>query len=329
MSLAAALGVGSPDEIDTSRPIQIGPLLLGIEAAAEAQQLLADPNLTPEIIWWPKAVAEASYWSINHQTAGSAELFSLPVAEAEPRVLPTAIEIAIVRAAASLPVENHNDLFNGGIEIALGPTQAWSTFRDLVSTIKRPLVGTSLLYMGSNQATIREDAGRWLSRTCLQCLANSFKTSPIKFRFLELYRMIEARFLADVKEKLLADFDAEPGGALRDASEALKSELAQIKGLAENQQAAFEACWATLKALDNNNRFATALFRRMKKREEDRGAKWQTGAALIYSIRCAVVHAGEKDMIFENYADGDHVIDSLMPDLERAALLLVGIELVL
>ena len=76
----------------------------------------------------------------------------------------------------------------------------------------------------------------------------------------------------------------------------------------------------------NSNRFVAALFRRLEKRKEQSGPRWKTGAALIYQIRCAVVHAGEKELIFETFADGDAALHDLIPHVERAALLLIGIE---
>ena len=79
--------------------------------------------------------------------------------------------------------------------------------------------------------------------------------------------------------------------------------------------------------MKNTNRFATALFRKIARKGEASGSKWQTGAALVYQVRCAIVHAGQKDIIFENFPDGDEVISALLPEVERAALLLVGIEL--
>lgn len=103
----------------------------------------------------------------------------------------------------------------------------------------------------------------------------------------------------------------------------------QIISLAETQKDAFEACWTALDSLTQvHNRFSIALFDRLKKRGSHRGEKWKTGAALVYQIRCAIVHAGGKDMIFDSYPDGENAIEAVLPHVEYAALLLVGIKLV-
>lgn len=324
MRLVEALGLATIDELDPTRPLKLGRFELGIEASAEASRILLGEQLPPEIRWRPRQFAQPMYWSISHQVDGDAELFGFPSGHLE--ALPTALEIALVRAIAGSPLEDHAALLQGDAEIALGPQPAWDKFREVIGFVDRPLAGESVLFGTATQATITADATTRLNSTCLSCLANSFRTSPLKFRFLELYRMIEARFLADVKAKIIANFDAEPGGALHDAVESLKTEMNQIKGLAESQQDAFEACWTAVDQLKNSNRFAAALFRKLKTKGEAAGAKWQTGAALVYQVRCAVVHAGQKDIIFENFPDGDQVIDALLPEVERAALLLVGIE---
>ena len=188
------------------------------------------------------------------------------------------------------------------------------------------MVGETTEFDEATSAVIAPGDGRGI-RVALDCLLNSYATSPLKFRFLELYRVMEALFIADVKSRLLGSFDAEPVVALNDALEALQSELRQITALAEPHQDLFEECWTLLDGLKNTNQFATALFRRLNKKKRNSEGKWQTGAALIYQIRCAVVHAGEKDMIFENFPDGDAAIRAILAPVERTALRMLGITL--
>lgn len=323
MLLAEALGVASAEGVDPTRPIKLGNFELGPDAAAEAHRLLSGEEQPPELRWHARAVELPLYWSVVHQTDGAGELFAFP--PQHEGALPTAIEIALVRAVSAASPEDRVSILAGGAVVELGSISVLGKFSELIKLTQRPLAGDSLLFNSATQATISADTVSLLTSTCLSCLGNSFRTSPLKFRFLELYRMIEARFIADVRAKLMATFDAQPADALHDAVEALKSEMNQIKGLAQNQKDAFEACWSALDTLKNQNRFAAALFRKVRDRGAQ-GQKWETGAALVYQVRCAVVHAGQKDLIFEGFSDGDEVIEALLPAVERAALLLVGID---
>lgn len=325
MYLLDALGASSIDEVDTTRPLILGPLELGIEAAAEAGRILAGGEFPSEVNVEPREFAGPIYWAIAHRTAGSAEVFGFP--SGMERGLPTALEIALVRTIAAATPDRHASILAGGAEISLGPAPACVDFRRIIGVVDRPMAGESILFNGKNQAIISDKISYLLSEISLKCLENSFFTSPIKFRFLELYRMMEVRFLAEIREKLMSGFETEPGVALQEAVSSLKTEMRQIIGLAETQKDAFEACWTTLCQLKNENRFVAALFRRVEKKNNFPGGKWATGAALVYQIRCAIVHAGEKDIIFENFPDGEKAVEAVLPDVERAALLLFGVEL--
>lgn len=324
MYLAGALGVEDAAGVDSSRPLLLGPFELGAEAAAEAVRILSGGEFPREVTSVERRFVQPVYWSIAHKAGGVAEVFGFPTGKEEG--LPTAIEIALVKAVAASPPEKHAELLAGGVEIALGSATACAELLKVLPA-GPPLVGQSLLFDGATQAVIEANASSLLTKVVLNCLANSFLATPLKFRFLEIYRMMEARFLADIKLKLIANFDVEPGASLGEAVDALKSEMNQIINLAESQQVAFESCWSALDAMRNTNRFAAALFRRLDRKGVNGGGRWRTGAALVYQVRCAIVHAGEKDIIFENFPDGDDVIEEVLPYVERAALLLVGIDL--
>lgn len=324
MHLARALGVSSADEIDANRSLRLGPFELSPDAAIEAIRILTAGEARHEVKWQHREFMQPIYWSIEHYTKGQVELFGIPkIINSQ---LPTAIEIALVKTIAAIEPEYHASIFSGGVEIAIGPFSACEQFREIIG-VKNPLVGQSLLFGGANQAVIHDDIDALLTNLAQKCFANSFNTSPLKFRFLEIYRVIEARFISDVKAKLIKKFDEEPGNALREAQESLKAEINQIIGLAETQKDAFESCWLSLHQIKNNNRFSAALFRRLETRKLQRKTQWESGAALIYQIRCAIVHSGDKDLIFESFPDGDFAIESVMKYVERAALLLVGITL--
>ena len=325
MYLSQALGEKALSELDESRPLRRGPFELGTEATAEAVRILAGEEFPRDVSWTPRNLSRPMYWLVAHKLQGEAEIFGFPLGVN--CGLPTAIEIALVRTIAASSPETHADIFGGGAEIALGPATACDDFRRVVEVVEQPLVGTSLLFNGASQVIIDADISTRLNKITLRCLFNSFRTSPLKFRFLELYRIMEACFLADIKARLISKFDTEPGAALNDAIDSLKSEMTQIVCLAETQKEAFEACWTVLDQLRNGNRFVAALYRRIEGKKLRGGEKWRTGAILIYYMRCAVVHAGERDIIFDNFADGEGVIEEILPYIERAALLLIGIEL--
>ena len=322
MHLREALG--HVEDVDPTRPIVLGSRQLGEEAAAVAAAILSGASDPPAATFFPRDVPRPMYWSVDHASEGHAEIFGFPIDWAEE--LPTAIEIALVKALSVLSPEHHSTILAGGAEVTLGSEAACADFRKAAAAAERPMVGGSTEFDGATTAVIDTDRARGFS-IALRCLLNSYNTSPLKFRFLELYRVMEALFIADVKSRLLAAFDAEPALALNDAVEALKSELKQITALAEPHRELFEDSWVELDKLRDTNRFAAALFRRLDRKKAAGQGKWQTGAALIYQVRCAVVHAGEKDMIFENFADGDTAIAAILPTVERAALRMLGITL--
>lgn len=323
MHLREALG--GVHDIDPTRPIVIGSMKLGEEAAALAAEILSGAVDLPVAVLVAREFRRPVYWSVDHATEGHAEIFGFP--EDWKGELPTALEMALVRAVAVLPPDRHPAIFAGGVEIILGSEKACVDFRKIACAAESPMVGeTTEFDRATSAALVASGVGRGL-KVAMDCLLNSYATSPLKFRFLELYRVMEALFLADVKSRLMAGFDAEPTLALNDALDALQSELKQITTLAEPHKYLFEECWTALDNLKNTNRFVAALFKRLEKKKANGHGKWQTGAALIYQIRCAVVHAGEKDMIFENFADGDAALKAVLPTVERTALRMLGITL--
>lgn len=322
MHLREALG--GVDNVDPTRPIYLGSMKLGEEAAAEAASILSGERNPPPAILEARDFQRPVYWSLDHAVEGQAEIFGFPVDWNEE--LPTAIEVALIKAVAAFPPDQHPVILAGGAEIVLGSATACADFRKAAFAAENLMVGETTEFHGAKSAVIAPGYARGL-KVALDCLLNSYATSPLKFRFLELYRVMEALFLADVKARLLSDFDTEPATALGEALSALQSELKQITALAEQQQSLFEECWNLLDGIKNENRFAAALLKSVNKKRANGQGRWQTGAALIYQIRCAVVHAGEKDMIYENFSDGNEAIKIIMPTVERAALGMLGITL--
>ena len=327
MYLREALGISAVDEIDPSRPLQLGGRVLSAEAATEAVRIIAGGDFSRNIEIYNKDIDRPFYWVVSHIDEGNGEILGIP--SDEELTLPTAIEIGIVRALVATPPGEQSKILSGNAEILLGQTSIFIEFSKIWKVIQKPLVGDSIFLEDAGQVIVRGEASALLGALALNCLSSSFRTAPLKFRFLELYRIMEARFLEQVNERLLRNFDAEPSIALAEAADSLKSEMNQFIGLAETQKEAFEACWVALDKNKSRNQFTSALFRRISKRKLDSGPKWQTGAVLIYQMRCAIVHAGAKDMIFERFPDGDDAVISVIPAVERAALLLLGIDVIM
>lgn len=313
------------NEIDPARPIVIGSLKLGEAAAALAAEILSGRVDLPVATLVEREFQRPVYWSVDHAIEGRAEIFGFPLDWKDD--LPTALEMALVKAVAFFPPDKHDAILAGGVEIILGSESACVDFRKIACAAESPMVGQRTEFDGASSAVIVATGVGSGVRIAMNCLRNSYSTSPLKFRFLELYRVMEALFLGDVKTRLLAGFDAEPTLALNEALDALQSELKQITKLAEPHQDLFEECWTILDQLKNTNRFVGALFRRIDKKKLNGHGRWQTGAALIYQIRCAVVHAGDKDMILDNFPDADVALQAVLPTVERTALRMLGITL--
>ena len=105
MHLPEALGVVSIDELDPTRALKIGRFELGIEATAEAVRILSGEDFPREVTWLARELSEPIYWSITHRTEGEAEIFGFPPNTSDH--LPTAIEVALVRAIAAATPGDH------------------------------------------------------------------------------------------------------------------------------------------------------------------------------------------------------------------------------
>jgi len=138
---------------------------------------------------------------------------------------------------------------------------------------------------------------------------------------------MEARFLREIKETLLGEFDARPKIALDNAVSSLKSELKQFILLSQIRKPYFEMIWSAAETVKNTNTLAIALFRKMSSHGELGDSQSKAGAALVYFLRCAIVHAGQKDMIYEAYSDGDDLLTLVMEHVEEASLALAGVHL--
>jgi hypothetical protein len=148
--------------------------------------------------------------------------------------------------------------------------------------------------------------------------------SRVRWRFVSLYRVFEAAYLLGLRERFLRDFLAKPGQVVDELQGALGSELATFTKLVEERalEQSFESIRATADA-DTSNRLLLAI-KRKKKGEGLSG--WRQGVAYIYRLRCAIVHAGQSDVVFERFDDSEDGLELLMPALEDAVVKLLAIE---
>ncbi|ODR90892.1 hypothetical protein [Sinorhizobium alkalisoli] len=324
MFLREALKLSDDEEIDPTLPLNIGEQVFSADAAAEAARILGGGEFVTHINIEPRDLPSPFYWDVIENAVNCGQVFGFPSGWLD--ALPTAIELAIVRALSIAEPERHEQILGGTFLISLGKSDALSQFERILSIVRPPMVGQSILWQSCNQADISANSKDLLSVMALKCLENSFLTAPLKFRFLEVYRIMEARFLHDVELRLKSRFASEPQAALEEALDSVKSELKQLVQLADTQQDAFEAIRNELATIKGTNKFAAALYRKLSNLALYNNPAWKAGAALVYAIRCAIVHAGQKDIIFEQFPDGDEVLQLLLPLVERAALLLVGVS---
>ncbi|MFO1150688.1 MAG: hypothetical protein U1E62_20115 [Alsobacter sp.] len=163
-------------------------------------------------------------------------------------------------------------------------------------------------------------------RIMLQAVSENSAAS----RFQALYRIHENCYLSSVFARIQANFFLEPVSTLESAQKELLAERSALIGLIQDRGLLFHfenALSAAESLVDSNNRFAYAIQREIKRRQDAPfKEEWKRGAAWIYQIRCSVVHSGT-GVIYENFDDADLVLARVLPHLERSAMSLIGVGL--
>lgn len=146
----------------------------------------------------------------------------------------------------------------------------------------------------------------------------------VRWRYVALYRVFEAAYLIGLKEGLLARFLESPKEALSDAQSALESELSTFQKLVDDKglSAAFENIRQIVDD-DSTNRFLFAIKRGLK---GSKSSGFKKGVEYAYKIRCAIVHAGQRDVVFDSFADAEDGAKQLLVPMELAVLELLGIR---
>jgi hypothetical protein len=180
-------------------------------------------------------------------------------------------------------------------------------------------------WVGKTQFEMDEAAlGPQSSMMAGQLLQEVLSENRARWRYVSFYRVFEAAYLVGLKETLLSDFLSRPKEALESAKSALESELATFQQLVvtKNLVTHFEHIRSSVDG-DVSNRFLHAIKRALK----DSGlSASKKGVAYAYKIRCAIVHAGQHDVVFDRFQDAEDGVRLLLPDLESAVLDLLGFK---
>lgn len=150
----------------------------------------------------------------------------------------------------------------------------------------------------------------------------------LQSQFLALYRIIESGYLEAILQKLNDEFMENPEQCLSSAMKEVGAEREQLCTLIEKKNIThlFDVVPNIIEGLlKKNNRFAHALKRDISRTIKDERLAWRRGAAWVYKVRCAIVHAGG-GIIIENFADADDVVEALLPTVEKTAAEVLGVN---
>ncbi|WP_267109546.1 hypothetical protein [Xanthomonas sacchari] len=151
------------------------------------------------------------------------------------------------------------------------------------------------------------------------------ETRP-RWRFIAFYRVFESAYLLAVRDSFVKDFLSAPDSASSQVVKALQSELEQFNQVVKHHQ--LESYFEKIRndaLAANANRFLLGIGRNIG---ENVGREtWRHGVSFIYKIRCSIVHAGQKSIIFDRFPDGDEALSLLLPGLEKAVLCLLGLRI--
>lgn len=157
----------------------------------------------------------------------------------------------------------------------------------------------------------------------------SYENYAKKYGFLELFRALEMNFLDNLLKYISNNF-------LRNSEATLKTGLERLK--AENKlaynviketgcQALAEEIADTInRARSLGNTFAGALYDAYEKRTDKSNDKIWRGACYLFSVRCAIAHAGQSNIVYEDYSDSDVLLAQIYPFFEDILLNVAGVR---
>jgi hypothetical protein len=326
MLTKAALGIPDEAEFDPGVPVAIFGVPLGEHAAIEAARLLSEPS-SKDIAVVDHDSRAPQYFSLTNVDGSIAEVCHLEGLISRNQPWPTAAEVALVHCASELSEPEFLSLTRGEKAFVVRDHGFPESSLEIAHAIRMAQVGPNDLIKEYSGLTIESDLSVYGS--CIKILSQSFATSPIKYRYIELYRILETIYLKDAFEKFSQDFFSDPDTSVKDISEKIRSERMQLYSLCENIQDAVELFDLECEKLkSSNNRYIWGISKSIgRKFSNGLSPSWKRGCSNIYAIRCSIVHAGERDVVFDVFDDGHEAIEALIPPLETIALRLLGIRM--
>ena len=325
MPLLDILGVEAPQDIDPNRGLKIISKYFGAEAAAEAVRIIESGPIFTAFHQYKFDVRAPMHITVSRQGNVIGELFGHPKNHTGP--FPTAIEISLVRALDHCDKDNAQSIIEGGSLLLISIDHSISKVQNLIESIGARMGLESELWYSNTTLNLSRSNDELLTDPASKCLLASFEIMPVKYKFLELYRVFETRFLRDTLETLNYEFFRQPLMAVEAARERIKNELMQVVSVAEFRPDYFAILKNKIDELIVSNRFAAALHRKLQRGSpENKSSITRSGASYFYYIRCAIVHAGEKDLVYESYEDAGELMTVIIPTVELAALSTCGLD---
>ncbi|WP_312135044.1 hypothetical protein [Brevundimonas sp.] len=239
--------------------------------------------------------------------------------------LPTSSEEILLKFLRRTSPEEYNIIKNNNSIIFSVETREPIELDSIFTLLSR---ANSNCHIGSNVSEIylEDNFFEFGFSNTVKILSYAHLCRPIKYAFIEHYRCLEHRFLYEILNKFNSSFINAPHTTLSELTKDLASEMAQFGALQNIDTPLIEAFYDQVTLSKTTNSFASAIFRKINQNAQQLNSKKLKGFAAIYYIRCAVVHAGEKDIIFESYQDAEDLLADLLPELSKIALSMSGLR---